>query len=483
MASRAGQVSFEKSPSRVVHVRNVPTDTTQEELLSIFTPFGAVEKVVLMKAKKQAMVQMRDLTAAINFVSHSTTSQLRLGGRNVYAGFSIHGELSAESTSNRILLVTFYNPLHEQLGEAMLTLINVDFVYQLFSQYGQIHKIVIMNKEAVGVQALVQYFMVEGAKQAKTMFTSYTFYAGETLGQFTLDVQFSHLTDLTVKINNNRTRDFLNANLQPYYGADYQLMQPGSIDPQMAMSGGMVSYPYDPIQYQQMLMQQQYMMASEQYAQPPSSEYMVQPPPPPPPPPPANTPQPPVTPAREAPPPPLPPSPPSAPAPQTLPVKQPTLSTSSPQTSEEAQPATTDKTNADNSSGTTTDNANKAKPESATKTSDTTNNATAEPTNDTSTPNSENSNTNTQQSAPAKPSPSPSSPSDKPAESSTSATQQQTQPPKNQSTCNNSNNTHNTSTTSNSNPSQTTLTGDDRIHPPTDKEDQATEPGPKKRRT
>ncbi|KAH3745817.1 polypyrimidine tract-binding protein 3 [Pelomyxa schiedti] len=272
MSGRIGQVSFEKAPSRVVHIRNVPTDTTQEELLSIFTPFGAVEKVVLMKAKKQAMVQMRDLTAAINFISHSTTSQLRLGGRNVYAGFSIHGELSAESTSNKIILVTFYNPMHEQLGETMLNLINVDFVYQLFSQYGQIHKIVIMNKEAVGVQALVQYFMVEGAKQAKTMFTSYTFYAGESLGQFTIDVQFSHLTDLTVKVNNNRTRDFLDQTLQPYYGADYQLMQTamvqsGAIDPQMALCAGMMPYAYDPAQYQQMLLQQQYLMAPEQFPQ------------------------------------------------------------------------------------------------------------------------------------------------------------------------------------------------------------------------
>eukprot|EP01105_Mastigella_eilhardi_P026663 TRINITY_DN77_c2_g1_i3.p1 TRINITY_DN77_c2_g1~~TRINITY_DN77_c2_g1_i3.p1 ORF type:complete len:423 (-),score=127.47 TRINITY_DN77_c2_g1_i3:80-1348(-) len=276
-SGKTGAVNFERPPSRVIHVRNVPTDTAQEELLSIFAPFGAVEKVVLLKTKKQAMVQMKDLSAAINFVSHSTTSQLKLGGRNVYAGFSVHSELNAENAFNKILLVTFYNSLHEQLGESLLGLVNVDFVFQLFSPYGQIHKIVMMNKDA-GIQALVQFFQVEGAVRAKTALGSYTFYAGAEFGNFTIDAQFSHLTDLTVRTNTDRARDFLNPNLQPYYPgmeayqamAAYPGMIPGMYPAATAAAGvappatsadgaqpGSPMYPSPPMYYPGMMPGQQ----------------------------------------------------------------------------------------------------------------------------------------------------------------------------------------------------------------------------------
>jgi hypothetical protein len=159
------------------------------------------------------MCQFLELSSAINFMTHYSAAQLRIGGRSVYCSYSRHSELVGEA-QNKILLVTFFNPLHKQLGDTLLALITVDLVYQIFSPYGQIHKIVMMSKDA-GIQALIQFTSVDGAIRAKTVLSGYSFHAGTEFGTFTIDAQFSNLQDLTVRQPTPRTRDFLTAGMSP----------------------------------------------------------------------------------------------------------------------------------------------------------------------------------------------------------------------------------------------------------------------------
>mmetsp|Transcript_19865 Transcript_19865/g.32586 ORF Transcript_19865/g.32586 Transcript_19865/m.32586 type:complete len:146 (-) Transcript_19865:121-558(-) len=142
MTSKASNIP-EPGPSKVLHIRNVVPEITQEDLQAFCAAFGIVKSVVIMRSKNQALVQMDDISSAINLVMAYKTVQARIKGRNVYPRFSNHQELTGqpqgEATSNRIILVTIHNPTFK---------ITVDVMLQIFQPYGTIEKIVIFSKSA-----------------------------------------------------------------------------------------------------------------------------------------------------------------------------------------------------------------------------------------------------------------------------------------------------------------------------------------------
>lgn len=85
---------MENPPCRVIHFRNVANETTQEELVAAAAAFGPVEKVIMLKTKRQAMVQFRDIAGAVSFMAAYASAPLKISGRNVYTSFSRHTELA-----------------------------------------------------------------------------------------------------------------------------------------------------------------------------------------------------------------------------------------------------------------------------------------------------------------------------------------------------------------------------------------------------
>ncbi|MCO5581071.1 hypothetical protein L7F22_034947 [Adiantum nelumboides] len=234
-------------PSKVLHFRNVGSEISEEDLSQLVRPFGKVIKLVMLRAKNLALVQMQDFTAARSVVEYYENTQANVRGRNVYIQFSSHTELTVPEQSgqprrqheqdlqpNRILLVTIHNPLYP---------ITVDVLHQIFSPYGFVEKIVTFQK-ASGVQALVQYSSQQGAMQARNTVQGRNIYDGCC----TLDIQFSNLSELQVQLNNDRTRDYTNAALpsnpgMPFYGENGTIygMQPPVFRPvpyqQMPLGG------------------------------------------------------------------------------------------------------------------------------------------------------------------------------------------------------------------------------------------------------
>ncbi|XP_010533406.1 PREDICTED: polypyrimidine tract-binding protein homolog 3 isoform X5 [Tarenaya hassleriana] len=210
-------------PSKVIHVRNVGHEISENDLLQLFQPFGAVTKLVMLRAKNQALLQMQDVSAAVNALQFYTNVQPSIRGRNVYIQFSSHQELTTMEQNthhgrvdepNRILLVTIHHMLYP---------ITVDVLHQVFSPYGFVEKIVTFQKSA-GFQALVQYQLQQCAASARTSLQARNIYDGCCQ----LDIQFSNLEELQVNYNNERSRDYTNPNLpndqkgrsshQPAYG-------------------------------------------------------------------------------------------------------------------------------------------------------------------------------------------------------------------------------------------------------------------------
>ena len=81
-------------PCKVLHFRNVHTEISQvyyfaltvftkflgkEDINNVCSPFGTVDKVVMMKTKKQAMVQFHEVASAMAFVAHHSTSPIKIG--------------------------------------------------------------------------------------------------------------------------------------------------------------------------------------------------------------------------------------------------------------------------------------------------------------------------------------------------------------------------------------------------------------------
>eukprot|EP00698_Gefionella_okellyi_P012084 TRINITY_DN3229_c0_g3_i1.p1 TRINITY_DN3229_c0_g3~~TRINITY_DN3229_c0_g3_i1.p1 ORF type:complete len:473 (+),score=77.27 TRINITY_DN3229_c0_g3_i1:96-1514(+) len=216
--SASSPVLAPNPPSRVIHIRNVTPDVMQADLVTLASQFGRVVHCIVLRSKNQALVQMYDLQSATAFVQFYASVQPNVRGHRLYVQFSNHQELtsattadgSAASQHNRVLLVTIYNPMFP---------ITVEVLFQVFSPHGVIEKIVIFNKEA-GLQALVQYQFVEQAIQAQSALQGCNIYAGCC----TLSIQFSKLVDLTVRFNNERSRDFANPSL-PEGPPDHGLTQ------------------------------------------------------------------------------------------------------------------------------------------------------------------------------------------------------------------------------------------------------------------
>ncbi|KAH8515655.1 hypothetical protein H0E87_004200 [Populus deltoides] len=231
-------------PSKVIHVRNVGHEISENDLLQLFQPFGVITKLVMLRAKNQALLQMQDVPSAINALQLYTNIQPTIRGRNVYVQFSSHQELTTMDQNtqgrgdepNRILLVTIHHMLYP---------ITVEVLHQVFSPHGFVEKIVTFQKSA-GFQALIQYQSRQCAVQARTSLQGRNIYDGCCQ----LDIQFSNLDELQVNYNNDRSRDFTNPNLpseqkgrssQPAYGdvVGYPPQMPNGAAIAAAFGGGL----------------------------------------------------------------------------------------------------------------------------------------------------------------------------------------------------------------------------------------------------
>ncbi|GMY11202.1 polypyrimidine tract-binding protein homolog 3-like isoform X1 [Fagus crenata] len=193
-------------PSKVLHVRNVGYEITENDLLQLVQPFGAVTKTVMLRAKNQALIQMQDVASAVNVVQYYTNIQPSVRERNVYIQFSSHQELTTmdqntqgrnqDAQPNRILLVTIHHMLYP---------ITVEVLHQVFSPHGFVEKIVTFQKSA-GFQALIQFQLRQSALSAIDALQGRNIYDGCCQ----LDMQFSNLSELQVNYNNDRSRDFTN---------------------------------------------------------------------------------------------------------------------------------------------------------------------------------------------------------------------------------------------------------------------------------
>lgn len=236
----AKRSKIELTPSKVLHVRNLPPDATEPELFQMGSHYGSVMRVLLLAKNnapqtRQGFIQFANQSEASAMLEYAGQVPILFRGKQIYVQYSNRPEISQSNSASgaggveddqncRILLLTISNVLYP---------ITVDVLSQVFSGYGMIEKIVVFVKGA-GMQALVQFTNAADAQNAKRVLDAQNIYSGCCH----LRIQNSTLETLTVKFNNDKTRDFTQ-NLpsgreeqqQQYAMAGGPAMMPGAAAP------------------------------------------------------------------------------------------------------------------------------------------------------------------------------------------------------------------------------------------------------------
>lgn len=89
------------SPSRVLHLRKIPCDVTEAEVISLGLPFGKVTNLLMLKGKSQAFLEMASEEAAVTMINYYTPVTPHLRSQPVYIQYSNHRELKTDNLPNQ----------------------------------------------------------------------------------------------------------------------------------------------------------------------------------------------------------------------------------------------------------------------------------------------------------------------------------------------------------------------------------------------
>ncbi|KAG6396064.1 hypothetical protein SASPL_142202 [Salvia splendens] len=108
------QFRYTQTPSKVLHLRNLPWECIEEELIELCKPFGKIvnTKCNVGANRNQAFVEFSDLNQAINMVTYyaSSSEPAQIRGKTVYIQYSNRHEIinnkSPGDVPGNVLLVT-----------------------------------------------------------------------------------------------------------------------------------------------------------------------------------------------------------------------------------------------------------------------------------------------------------------------------------------------------------------------------------------
>ncbi|XP_034048794.1 polypyrimidine tract-binding protein 3-like [Thalassophryne amazonica] len=228
----SGRVSCVPS-SRVLHLRRLPADVCEQEVLSLALPFGRVSNLITLKAKKQAFLEMASEEAAVTMVNYYTSVTPSIRNQPIFIQFSNHQELKTDSFPNQRVhavlqaisasevhpgnmltggegrsLALGQSPVLRIIVENLFYPVTLEVLQQIFSKFGSVLKIITFTRNNQ-FQALLQFSDATHAQHAKAGLDGQNIYNGCC----TLRIDCSKLSTLNVKYNNDKSRDFTRVDL------------------------------------------------------------------------------------------------------------------------------------------------------------------------------------------------------------------------------------------------------------------------------
>ncbi|KAM7368494.1 hypothetical protein PAMP_012834 [Pampus punctatissimus] len=218
-------------PSRVLHLRHLPADVFEEEVLALALPFGRVSKLITLKHKNQAFVEMTSEEAAVTMVNYYTSTTPTVRNHPIFIQYSTHHELKTDNLTNQRAQVALQtigaaavhsgnmasggeewgfasSPVLRIIVENLFYPVTLEVLQQIFSKFGSVLKIITFTRNSQ-FQALLQFIDAVHAQHAKAALDGQNIYNGCC----TLRINFSKLNTLNVKYNNDKSRDYTRADL------------------------------------------------------------------------------------------------------------------------------------------------------------------------------------------------------------------------------------------------------------------------------
>ncbi|CAK8676224.1 unnamed protein product [Clavelina lepadiformis] len=233
--------------SKVVHLRSLPADVRDNEVIQLGLSYGRVTNLLMLKGKNQAFLEMEDVDVAHQMVASSEFQPPVIRQRVVYVQFSNHKELKTDNSPNQMKIQALLKAMQQADGgtnhvlravvENMLYPITLDVLHTIFSRFGVVLKIITFNKNNQ-FQALIQLGDAVQAQTAKLSLDGQNIYNSCCC----LRIEYSKLTSLNVKFNNDKSRDYTRSDLPPGEASTSIL---GSSSLQGVFSGaGLIPSPY-----------------------------------------------------------------------------------------------------------------------------------------------------------------------------------------------------------------------------------------------
>uniref|UniRef100_A0A8C7S679 Polypyrimidine tract-binding protein 1 n=1 Tax=Oncorhynchus mykiss TaxID=8022 RepID=A0A8C7S679_ONCMY len=221
-------------PSRVIHVRKLPNDINEAEVISLGLPFGKVTNLLMLKGKNQAFIEMNTEDAAQTMVSYYSSVTPVIRNHPIFMQYSNHKELKTDNSPNQVRAQAAlqavnavqagggmpmagvdasvgmggHSPVLRVIVENLFYPVTLDVLHQIFSKLGTVLKIITFTKNNQ-FQALLQYSDGLTAQHAKLSLDGQNIYNACC----TLRINFSKLTSLNVKYNNDKSRDYTRPDL------------------------------------------------------------------------------------------------------------------------------------------------------------------------------------------------------------------------------------------------------------------------------
>ncbi|CAB1317658.1 unnamed protein product [Coregonus sp. 'balchen'] len=212
---------MESPPSRVLHIRKLPSEVSETEVIALGLPFGKVTNILMLKGKNQAFLELGTEEAAVTMVNYYTAVTPQVRNVPVFIQFSNHKELKTDSTLNQraqavlqavsavqdggspnsdtsmldSVLAHAPSPVLRIIIDNMFYPVTLDVLQQIFSKFGTVMKIITFTKNNQ-FQALLQFS--EPSLDGQNIYNSCC----------TLRIDFSKLVNLNVKYNNDKSRDY-----------------------------------------------------------------------------------------------------------------------------------------------------------------------------------------------------------------------------------------------------------------------------------
>uniref|UniRef100_A0A672RNH1 Polypyrimidine tract-binding protein 1 n=1 Tax=Sinocyclocheilus grahami TaxID=75366 RepID=A0A672RNH1_SINGR len=247
-----GDIRSPAVPSRVIHVRKLPNDINEAEVISLGLPFGKVTNLLMLKGKNQAFLEMNTEEVAQTMVTYYSSVTPVIRNHPIFMQYSNHKELKTDNSPNQVVCASLSvsipghefhicspsraqaalqavnavqtgsmtlgaidpsgmagpSPVLRVIVENLFYPVTLDVLHQIFSKFGTVLKVITFTKNNQ-FQALLQFADGLTAQHAKLALDGQNIYNGCC----TLRISFSKLTSLNVKYNNDKSRDYTRPDL------------------------------------------------------------------------------------------------------------------------------------------------------------------------------------------------------------------------------------------------------------------------------